>query len=108
MQHPAIARARGEKGPRALALACLHDVVIAARIAAVPPAALDALGAGEDARGGAAQWNCTRQQPKGAKLPRLRCDALSSLPGQSQGEGGVCRALLPLPLAGEGWGKGGA
>jgi len=104
MQHPAIARACREKGPGALALACLHDVVIAARIATVSPAAFDALGAGENARGRAAQRNRACQQPEGSELARLRSRLLRGL---CRGERQSCDALPPLPLAGEGWGEGG-
>src|SRR3546814_4019663 len=50
VQHPAsLFPDRGE-GPGALALRGFDDVVVAACVVAVPPAAFEALGAGDDAR----------------------------------------------------------
>src|SRR3546814_5715989 len=62
VQHPAsLFPDRGE-GPGALALRGFDDVVVAACVVAVPPAAFEALGAGDDARARVAQRDGSGQQ----------------------------------------------
>src|SRR5690606_24948935 len=50
MQHPAFATAGWAIRPGTLAFAGFHHVIVAAHVAANPPAAFQAFGAGEDAR----------------------------------------------------------
>jgi hypothetical protein len=51
--------------PSALALNRFDDVIIAALVAIVPPAAFDALGPGQDLFGFAAQYDRFAEQPEG-------------------------------------------
>src|SRR5690606_22767386 len=60
---PAALLARRREGPGALALRGFDDVVVATRVRAVPPAAFQALGSGDDARPRIAQRDRARQQP---------------------------------------------
>src|SRR6201999_3810064 len=71
VQHPAIRAVRREKRPRALAFAGAYDVVIAAHVLAVPPAAFDAFGTGDDMARGSALPNRLTQQ---TQLMRLQTD----------------------------------
>src|SRR3546814_8133575 len=72
VQHPAsLFPDRGE-GPGALALRGFDDVVVAACVVAVPPAAFEALGAGDDARARVTQRDGSGQQPCRARRTRRR------------------------------------
>src|SRR5690606_23624081 len=72
LQHPVALLARRGEGPGALALRGFDDVVVAARVLAVPPAALQPFGPGNDARARVAQRDRTRQQPARTRRTRRR------------------------------------
>src|SRR5690606_34443214 len=63
MQHPAFATAGWAIRPGTLALTGFHHVIVAAHVVAIPPAAFQAFGAGEDACWCLAQRHRARQQP---------------------------------------------
>src|SRR5690606_14997897 len=90
VQHPASLLAHRGEGPGALSLRGLDDVIVATGVVAVPPAAFQALGAGNDARMPVAQGNRFFQQPRGARRTRSE-EHTSEL--QSR-ENLVCRLLL--------------
>src|SRR3546814_13792081 len=85
VQHPAsLFPDRGE-GPGALALRGFDDVVVAACVVAVPPAAFEALGAGDDARARVAQRDGSGPQPCRARRTRRRRSERRSV-GKGGGE----------------------
>ena len=63
MQHPAALLARRRECPGALALRGFQHVVVAACILAIPPAAFQSFGTGNDAQSVPTQRHRTRQQP---------------------------------------------
>src|SRR5690606_25962486 len=72
VQHPASLLACRGEGPGALSLRGFDDVVVAARVVAVPPAAFQALGSGDDARMRVAQGDRPLQQPRRARRAARR------------------------------------